>query len=61
MKLSRDYLIAALVLVVLYLMFMRPQESGYASTCGKPCFANNQCGGKKCIKSFWTGRSTCQC
>ena len=40
MKLSRNYLIAALVLVVLYLMFMRPQKSGWCvagvgTTCPK--------------------------
>ena len=29
MKLSRNYLIAALVLVVLYMMFMRPQKAGF--------------------------------
>ena len=40
MKLSRNYLIAALVLVVLYMMFMRPQKSGWCvagvgTTCPK--------------------------
>ena len=42
MKLSRNYLIAALVLVVLYLLFMRPQKSGFwpfksASVCVGTC------------------------
>ena len=32
MKLSRDYLIAALSLVVLYLLFMKPRTSIYDST-----------------------------
>jgi hypothetical protein len=40
MKLSRNYLIAALVLVVLYMMFMRPQTEGWCvggvgTTCPK--------------------------
>ena len=40
MKLSRNYLIAALVLVVLYMMFMRPQTEGWCvagvgTTCKK--------------------------
>lgn len=30
MKLSRNYLIAALVLVILYLLFMRPQTSEFS-------------------------------
>ena len=30
MKLSRNYLIAALVLIALYLMFFRAAPSGYA-------------------------------
>ena len=29
MKLSRNYLIAALVLVILYMLFMRPQASSF--------------------------------
>ena len=61
MKLSRNYLIAALALVILYLLFMRPQKSWASSVCGKNCYSDSQCGGRKCIKSFWTGISTCRC
>ena len=30
MKLSRNYIIVALALLALYLMFMRPQKSGFS-------------------------------
>jgi len=62
MKLSRDYLIGALALVIIYLLFMNPRKS-FASGCvaGKACMTSSDCGGKQCIKSFWTGATTCRC
>ena len=61
MKLSRDYLIAALVLVVLYLLFMSPQMSFAGKSwhfTGKRCVTNNECSssGGKCMNNGLRGK-----
>jgi hypothetical protein len=61
MKLSRDYLIIALSLVVLYLLFMSPKMS-FASKSwnftGKRCATNNECSssGGRCMNNGVKGK-----
>ena len=58
MKLSRDYVIIALALIVLYLLFMRPRTSfarwKFNST---RCITNTQCSrGGKCMNNGVKGK-----
>ena len=59
MKLSRDYLIIALALVVLYLLFMRPRKS-FASKSwhftNTRCVSDNVCKGGKCVNNGVRGK-----
>ena len=59
MKLSRDYLIAALVLIALYMMFMRPQMSFAGKIwhfTGKRCITNRDCAVGTCANNGVRGK-----
>ena len=59
MKLSRNYLIAALALVVLYLLSMRPHKSFAGKSwrfTNKRCVSDNVCGGGKCANNGIRGK-----
>ena len=59
MKLSRDYLIIALSLVVLYLLFMSPQKSFAGKSwhfTGKRCITNRDCAVGTCANNGVKGK-----
>ena len=59
MKINMIYVFIALLLAVLYMMFM-PKTSGYGGRggYGVPCTSTFDCKGN-CVRSWFTGKSRC--